>query len=199
MEKQSNPGTKGVSNVKLVQYHCDPCDKYLCKQKQKRHERSAYHQKRACSTYVAPNKDTGKYPCTVCDVQVKNLTKHNKSKKHQRKLDPSKFPLKRNNGKDRCVMCNKNVVNLKSHFKSAKHLKHCCTLINKTSANEGDQKQYNYGKIDNTIDPVLFLSSVKEHVKSKCLDSSFPNFKLTIELHAQFYKEKPDGSREVKD
>ena len=186
-------------NAKLLKYHCDICGKDLCKQKQKRHERSAYHQKRASNTYVAPNTETVKYPCTLCDVQVRNLTKHYKSKKHQRKLDPSKFPLKRNRGKDRCVMCNKNVVNLKSHFKSAKHLKRCCTFVGETSANEGDQKIYRYEGINNTIDPVLFLSSVKEHVKNKCLNSSFPNFKLTIELNAQFYKEKPDGSVEVKD
>ena len=96
-------------------------------------------------------------------------------------------------------MCNKDVVNLKSHFKSAKHLKRCCTFVGETSANEGDQKIYRYEGINNTIDPVLFLSSVKEHVKNKCLNSSFPNFKLTIELNAQLYKEKPDGSREVKD
>ena len=116
------------NNVKLDQYHCDPCGKYLCKQKQKRHERSVYHRKRLDNTYVARNTETGKYPCTVCGVQVRSLTQHNKSKKHQRKLDPSKFPLKRNRGKDCCVMCNKNVVNLKSHFKSAKHLKHCCNV-----------------------------------------------------------------------
>lgn len=95
---------------------------------------------------------------------MKNLNRHYKSKKHQRKLNPSKFPLKRNNGKYHCEMCDKGVANLKLHHKSTKHLCQCCELIDVDSALGCRLKTYTFGDIK-TIDPILFLSSMREQVK----------------------------------
>ena len=91
-----------------------------------------------------------------------------------------------------CVMCNKSYSNIKMHEKSKKHVSNCCTFIECKTAMEGNCKRYIYNDIK-TIDPYLFIMTMKEKRKKVCSDQEWKSFKFGIAIHVLFYRINPDG------
>ena len=161
-----------------------------------RHIKSTYHQKRLNDNFV--HKDNkGKYFCQTCNKSVLRYDRHIKSTYHLIRIDPF-FNHPNNDGKFNCKICSKDVRNMKAHFKSKKHIDRCCTYVSCETSIKGSLKKYSYRDIS-TIDPKLFLTSMKEEIRKRCLEQNWNNFKLGIALDIEFYKESPDGVRKTLD
>ena len=160
------------------------------------HIKSRKHQRRLEDNFVHKNNE-GKYFCQTCNKYETRYDRHVKTTYHLKRLDPY-FAHPNKDGKFHCKICNKDLYNMKSHFKSKKHMDRCCTYVSCETSLKKSLKKYSYRDIS-TIDPKLFLTSMKEGIRKSCLEQNWNNFKLGIALQIEFYKESPDGVRKTLD
>ena len=180
--------------LKNVTKFCQTCNKSVTRYD--RHVKTAYHQKRLNDNFVRKNNE-GKYFCQTCNKSVSRYDRHIKSTYHTKRIDPH-FNHPNNDGKFHCKVCDKDIRNMKAHFKSRKHIEKCCTYVSCEESSQGSLKKYSYTDIS-TIDPKVFLTSMKEEIRKRCSEQNWNNFKLGIALQIEFYKESPDGVRKTID
>ena len=137
--------------------------------------------------------------CEICNTKIKNFKIHVRSNKHMKNTNQSLLNLNYFDDKKKlCSMCNKSVLNLKIHEKSKIHQRNSmqCDYKNCREGIQGNFKAYCYTNI-NIIDPRTFINNMMSTIENKIQDQNWKNLKLSLSLHVEFYKNLPDGRKQM--